>query len=199
MRKAALIILILLGLALMFATGVVNSSYHDEEHAAGNSATAWTAIAWTQTTQAQFDAGDQIYQVNTSEFPGDVVLDKDAGGTYYSSGGMASEVLDTMSSGTICAGLFWDRWNVGTNPGDATITMWVRASDTSFDKSDSSPAWINAGTGTPLQGNTMYNITSLPSGRYMQWCVNLTTGKNPSTGEITTPHLEEVRVWYYQP
>jgi hypothetical protein len=100
---------------------------------------------------------------------------------YISSGTIASQVLDT---GTVAASqdaLFWDR----TIPVGTTITFDVRASDTLFTKSDSSPAWTSVGGTSPV-------TSGLPLGRYKQWRANLATSDSSNTSV-----LHEIRVYYH--
>ncbi|MDO8578831.1 MAG: hypothetical protein Q7R50_06610, partial [Dehalococcoidales bacterium] len=66
-------------------------------------------------------------------------------------------------------------------------TFEVRASDTSFMKTDATPVWTSIGGTSPV-------LSSLPSGRYQQWRVTL------STADLTkTPLLNEARTYYYGP
>jgi len=102
-------------------------------------------------------------------------------GTYYSSGTIASQVLDTGISGAIWNCMFWDE----SLPVSTDITFEVRASDTSFLKDAASPSWVSVGGSSPV-------YTGLPSGRYKQWRATLTT-----SDVSQTPTLQEVRVYYY--
>ena len=100
---------------------------------------------------------------------------------YYSSGTIASQVLDTAVTSSRWDGLVWDR----TLPTSTNVTFEVRASDTSFLKTDATPSWTSVGDASPV-------ISGLPSGRYKQWRATL------STANVTqTPVLNEVRVYYY--
>jgi hypothetical protein len=100
---------------------------------------------------------------------------------YYSSGTIASQVLDTGNSGARWDGLFWDE----TLLSNTDITFEVRASDVSFAKGDATPDWISIGGSSPV-------LSGLPSGRYKQWRATLTTSDSSKT-----PALHEVRVYYY--
>ena len=100
---------------------------------------------------------------------------------YYTSGTIASQVLDTGVTGARWDALFWDE-TLQTN---TDITFEVRASDTQFLKDAATPSWTSVGGTSPL-------TSGLPSGRYMQWRATLTTS-DPSK----TPTLHEVRVYYY--
>ena len=53
--------------------GVTSGSLLDREGSGGNSLQAWTSILWTQTAQADFNAG-VLNQVDASSSPGDVKL-----------------------------------------------------------------------------------------------------------------------------
>jgi hypothetical protein len=99
---------------------------------------------------------------------------------YKNAGTIASPVFDTGNTGKRWDALQWDNAIIaGTN-----ITFEVRASDTIFAMSDSTPLWTAAGWPSPVS-------SGLPSGRYFQWRATLSTS-DPSK----TPVLSEVRVWY---
>ena len=101
--------------------------------------------------------------------------------TYYTSGTLASQVLDTGASGATWNMLFWDE----TLQSNTDITFEVRASDTSFGAGDASPSWNAVGGTSPV-------MSGLPAGRYKQWRATLTTSDTDNT-----PTLHEVRVYYY--
>ena len=63
--------------------GVTLCSFSDRETAAGNTLGAWTSTLWTQTTQADFNAG-VLNDVDTSSVPGDVKTA--AASDWYNSG-----------------------------------------------------------------------------------------------------------------
>jgi len=73
-----------------------------------------------------------------------------------SSGTIASPVLDTTVTGSSWDGLAWDN----TLPSGTSITFKVRASDTPFLKTDSSPDWTSVGSGSPPSST----LTSSPTG-----------------------------------
>jgi hypothetical protein len=100
---------------------------------------------------------------------------------YLSSGTLASQVLDTGIAGARWDGLFWSE----TLPAGTDITFEVRASDTAFAAGAATPSWSAAGGTSPV-------TDSLPSGRYMQWRVTLTT-----SDQAATPILSEARVYHY--
>jgi hypothetical protein len=100
---------------------------------------------------------------------------------YYSSGTLASQVLDTGASGTTWNMVFWDE----ALPSNTNITFEVRASDTLFAKDAVTPSWNAVGGTSPV-------MSGLPSGRYLQWRATLTTSDTANT-----PTLHEVRVYYY--
>lgn len=102
--------------------------------------------------------------------------------TYASSGTIASPVFDSGIPGAKLDALIWDE----TLPAGADITFEVRASDTPFDKSASSPAWVSAGGTSPV-------TPGLPSGRYLQWRATL----KPDAAGAHTPVLQEVRLYYH--
>ena len=94
---------------------------------------------------------------------------------YYSSGSIASKVYDTGKAGASWDGLGWNE----TLPSGTSITFEVRASDTAFAKTDTTPTWQPA--------------SALPiTGRYQQWRATLTTSDSSKT-----PVLSEVRVLYH--
>ncbi len=101
---------------------------------------------------------------------------------YYSSGTIASQVLDTGVAGSRWDGICWDR----TLPSGTTLTLEVRAQDASFAKDAGSPSWTPIGGISPV-------ISGLPSGRYKQWRATLTSDGT----RTSTSTLQEVRVYYY--
>ncbi len=102
---------------------------------------------------------------------------------YYSSGTIASQVLDTGVAGARWDALFWDE----TLQGNTDITFEVRASNSSFVPNTPSGTlpWISTVGNSPI-------TSGLPSGQYMQWRATLTTS---DTSE--TPTLHEVRIYCY--
>jgi hypothetical protein len=102
-------------------------------------------------------------------------------GKYYSSGNLASQILDTSNENTVWNALLWDE----TLPYDTDISFEVRASNTPFSEGDTTLDWIDIGGTTPV-------TTGLPQGRYLQWKAILLTLDNR-----LTPILHEVRVYYY--
>ncbi|MFH1032654.1 MAG: hypothetical protein V1767_08860 [Chloroflexota bacterium] len=101
---------------------------------------------------------------------------------YYSSGTIASQVLDTNVTGSEWTELSWDR----TLPSGTSVTFEVRASDTLFLKDAASPSWTSVGGTSPV-------TSGLPSGRYKQWRAILTSDGT----QTSTPTLQEVRVYYH--
>jgi hypothetical protein len=99
---------------------------------------------------------------------------------YYSSGTIASQVLDTEVAGATWDLLSWDE----TLQDGTDITFEVRASDTPFLKDDASLSWTSVGETSPV-------TSGLPPGQCMQWRATLTTSDTSQT-----PILHEVRVWY---
>jgi hypothetical protein len=102
---------------------------------------------------------------------------------YFSSGTLASQVLDSGIPGANWNLLAWDE-TLSTN---TDITFEVRASNAPFAKDAALPSWTAVGGTSPV-------TQGLPTGRYKQWRATLTTS-NPSK----TPVLHEVRVYYYRP
>ncbi len=100
---------------------------------------------------------------------------------YYSSGTIASQVLDTTVTGAEWTELSWDK----ILPASTNITFEVRASNTAFLKTDATLSWTSVGGITPV-------TSGLPSGRYKQWWAILT----PDGTKTSTPTLQEVRVYY---
>lgn len=100
---------------------------------------------------------------------------------YYTTGTIASQVLDTGASGARWDALDW----TSTLPANTAVTFKVRASNIAFSKDAVSPSWTTIGGTTPVQ-------SGLPSGRYMQWQATLST-----TDVNVTPALNEVRLYYY--
>jgi hypothetical protein len=72
--KVWFVLVIGLGLVLLLSTiGVTRGSFSDIENSTGNTFQGWVSNIWTQTTQADFEAG-VINNVDTSSSPGDVKL-----------------------------------------------------------------------------------------------------------------------------
>lgn len=103
--------------------------------------------------------------------------------SYVSSGTLASQVYDSGTNGTGWYELNWSE----TLPASTDITFEVRANDTSFNKSDVTPAWTDLGSADSPVNLTPYSIT----GRYFQWLANLLTGDT-----AVTPILHNVTVYY---
>lgn len=99
---------------------------------------------------------------------------------YYASGTLASQVNDTGSADTSWHQLSWSE----TLLAGTDITFEVRASDTSFLKTDASPSWTAVGGTSPV-------TSGLPGGRYQQWRATLTTSVSGNT-----PTLHDVTVTY---
>ncbi len=116
----------------------------------------------------QYASSDPVANVGSEE------------GLYISPGTLASTVLDTGLSGANWNSLFWSEILESATD----ITFEVRASD-SLNGGYPDAAWIPVGGSSPVS-------SGLPSGRYMQWRVTLTT-----SGTANTPTLQEVRVYYY--
>jgi hypothetical protein len=101
--------------------------------------------------------------------------------SYYTSGTLASQVLDTGVTGARWDALFWDE----TLQSNTDITFEVRAAN-SLAGGFPDASWTNLGSAnSPI-------TSGLPSGRYMQWRATLTTSDTSKT-----PTLREVRVYHY--
>lgn len=97
-------------------------------------------------------------------------------------GSIASKVYDSGSTGArwISLTAFFNTTPAGTN-----ISYQVRASDTSFNNTSSTPSWTNV---------TLGALPSGVQGKYFQWRANLSTTSN------TTPILDSVTaVWCVDP
>ena len=160
--------------SLLGSGGGTWAYYNDTEISTCNNFIAWVSNMWNQTNQDDFDAGVLI-NTDTSTSLGNVQLN-----TGYSSGSLASQVLDTGINGASWDALCWDK----TLPSGTVITFKVRASDTIFTKDAITPAWVPVGDNSPV-------IPGLSSGRYKQWQAILTT-----TDISKTPTLQAVRVYY---
>ncbi|GEM_PF-4286031 len=99
---------------------------------------------------------------------------------YVSSGTLASAVYDSTMTSAAWSKLYWTE----TLASGTDITFEVRASDTSFTKSDGTPTWVSLGSGDSPQ-------TMSVTGRYFQWRATMTT----SVG-ANTPTLSDVTVYY---
>ena len=98
-------------------------------------------------------------------------------------GTLDSQVLDTTFSSARWDALAW----TATTPASTTITLWVRARDTSFLKTDdevTGPVWTSMGSTSPVQ-------SGLTAGRYKQWRATLNT-----TNVAQTPTLSDVSLYY---
>ena len=133
-----------------------------------------------RTRSAVIDTANGYAYFGTDDDPGKVVKVKLSGGQYYSSGSIASQVLDTGVAGARWDALFWDE----TLPSNTDITFEVRASDT-LTAGFPDASWVPVGGASPV-------TSGLPSGRYMQWRATLTTSDTSKT-----PTLHEVRVYHY--
>ncbi len=176
MKRLALALAAISALVLASGIGVVLCTYQDQEHV-GYTAVAWSDSQWTQTTQADFQAG-QATLADLAGSPGNAALtfDEVSG---YNNGSLCSQVFDTGLTDANNHMLFWD----STLPALTDITMYARASNSLFDKNESAPEWVNLGTSSPG--------SSLPAGRYVQWLALLNT-----TDYMVTPVLGEVRLYY---
>lgn len=154
--------------------------FFDEEKAPGNALTAWTSSLWTQTTQADFQAGITGSDTDVNTSPCNVTLATSLG-EYTMSGNFSSQVYDTGSPGAKMDALCWD----STKPTDTNIVIYIRTSDAPFAANNTSLAWTYLGTTSPA-------TSGLPGGRYVQWLSSLLT-----TNNTVTPALHEVRLWYY--
>jgi hypothetical protein len=179
MRKIACIPSMAALLIIIYSAGSVNCYYQDSQQTADGTFTAFSSTIWTQTTQDDFEEG-VVWRVDTDKVPGDVLLQR-TGNHYRASGYLSSEVYNTGSDDTTIDLLFWD----GTVLTQTSVTFSVRASNTEFSASSSTPSWINIGTLTPVSAG-------LPRGQYIQWRVDLATSNN-----AVTPALHEVQVWFH--
>lgn len=100
--------------------------------------------------------------------------------TYPGSGTIASQVYDSEMSGSNWTALYWTK----TLASGTDITFEVRASDTSFTKTDGTPTWVSLGSGDSPQ-------TMSVTGRYFQWRATMTTSDN-----AVTPVLSDVTPYY---
>ena len=143
-----------------------------------------TFSAGKKTRSAVIDTANGYAYFGTDDDPGKVVKVKLFERLYYSSGTLASQVLDTG-----VAGARWDAlsWDATVEEGVTNITFEVSASDTLFAKDDISPPWTSVGGTSPV-------TSGLPSGQYMQWRANLLT-----TDTSQTPVLHDVTINYSHP
>lgn len=160
---------------------VTINNFFDQEMASGNTLTAWTSSLWTQTAQADFQAGITGSGTDVNTSPDNVMLASPGGGDYAMSGNFSSQVFDAGSAGVKMDALCWD----SSIPAGTGIVFYIRTSDASFAADDPSLAWTYVGTASPA-------VPGLPGGRYVQWLSSLLT-----TDETLTPVLHEVRLWYY--
>jgi hypothetical protein len=177
-----LVLLTILALLLLAShVSVTTSSFLDSEVTNSDTfgAGAWIQTVWTQTTEGDFESC-VLTNVDSTSSPGDVKLALEEL-QYYSSGSIASQVLDTEIEGSRWGEFSWDE----TLPTGTNITFEVRASDTAFAKDEVAPSWTSVGDTTPV-------TSGLPPGRYKQWLANLTTSDTS-----VSPVLNEGRICYY--
>lgn len=142
----------------------------------GTNSIALSALGWSGANfyyRAEF----------TSDGTGTPVLDEIRidYSNYFSSGTIASQVLDTGANGTTWNTLFWDE----ALPSSTDITFEVRASNSQFLKDAATSSWMSVGGTSPVD-------SGLPSGRYMQWRATLSTLE-----PYKTPILQEARVFHH--
>lgn len=94
---------------------------------------------------------------------------------YASDGALLGPVIDTGAAGTACTRLDW----TAQAPAGTTLEVSVRGSDAKPDQGAASPAWQTV-SGPPA-------TSGLPSGRYLQWRVRLTTSNS-----ALTPTLDQI-------
>ena len=99
---------------------------------------------------------------------------------YVASGTLASAVYNSTMSGAAWKRLDW----VETLTSGTDITFAVRASNTSFLLTDSTPTWVDLGT-----ANSPINLSV--TGQYFQWRATLTTST-----DYNTPTLSDITVYY---
>ncbi|MFC1990252.1 hypothetical protein ACFLVW_06865 [Chloroflexota bacterium] len=175
----------LLGGSSYGSTG--GSSSHNHNNQTVNLTTVTGTASNGKNTQSLFSSATHTHTVGVTSFSTasslppyiNVVFAK---ALYYSSGTIASQVLDTTANGSEWLELLWDR----TLPSGANVTLEVRASDTAFLKTDTILSWTSVGGTSPV-------TTGLPAGRYKQWRAILT----PDGSRNSTPTLQEVIVYYH--
>ncbi|MFC2044883.1 fibronectin type III domain-containing protein [Chloroflexota bacterium] len=159
-------------------------------HNHGNQVVTLTTVTGTASngklTQSPFASDTHTHTVDVTAFSSPTTLPPYvnvvfAKALHYSSGTIASDVLDTAYTGSEWAELIWDE----SLPSGADITFEVRASDTSFLNTDITPAWTSVGGTSPV-------TSGLPTGQYKQWRAILT----PDESKANTPTLQEVRLYY---
>lgn len=147
-----------------------------------------SATSWTPTTLNNTNFKVRIWYYGTG---GQVSLDylpvRVTG--RVSSGTIASQVQDTTVAGSSWDGLFWDN----TSPSGTGITFEVRASDTPFLKTDSSPSWTSVGSGSPAY-STLTNSPTANTGSAWTNPANA-YGDNSSYATITSGNPSGSNVW----
>ncbi|MFC2011472.1 fibronectin type III domain-containing protein, partial [Chloroflexota bacterium] len=174
----------LLGDSSYGATGGSDSHSHNNQTVTLSTVTGTASNG--KNTQAIFASDTHTHTVDVTSFSTpnslppyvNVVFAK---ALYYPSGTIASQVFDTSYDTSEWPELAWDE----TLPSSTDNTFEVRASDTAFLKTDATPSWTSVGSTSPV-------TTGLPSGRYKQWRAILT----PDGSRVSTPTLQEVRVYY---
>ena len=143
------------------------------DNVVGNSAPSYTSTFAPVTTDKirYYDTAAHADWAYLSEFEAYAAV-------LYSSGTIASQVLDTLADGTSWNELSWNE----TLPSGTDITFEVRGSNSPFAKDNTTIPWISVGGTSPV-------TSGLPSGRYLQWRATLTTLDNS-----ITPILHDVTV-----
>ncbi len=124
---------------IIYGIGSLQCSFQDRQTAASNTFTAFASTVWTQTTRADFELG-VLYQVDTANSPGDVQLAIQSGQNRYSSGNLASQVLNTGMKGLKTGCVSLDRHCVSqdqsqfTGPG-IRLAIYSEQQYTSLDSS----------------------------------------------------------------
>jgi hypothetical protein len=180
MRKITCILFVMMTLMIIYGTGSLQCKFLETGRATSNTFTAFSSTVWTQTTRADFELG-VLFQVDTAKSPGDVQLAIQSGQNRFSSGSLASQVLNTGKKG-LKLDVF--AWTATISP-QTSLSFNIRASDWPFTPNNNTLPWIALGSTTPVSGG-------LPRGQYVQWRANFST-----TDKHQTPVLQSVEVWYH--
>jgi hypothetical protein len=165
---------------IIYGIGSLQCSVQDKQTATSNTFTAFSSTVWTQTTRADFELG-VLFQVDTARSPGDVQLAVQSGQNRFSTGNLASQVLNTGMKGLKLDVLAWTT----TLSPQTSLSLNVRASDWPFTANNNTLPWIALGSTSPVS-------VGLPRGQYVQWRADFST-----TDKHLSPVLQSVEVWYH--
>lgn len=184
-------------LASMLAVGITTANFLDNETSTGNLASGWTSTNWTQTTQADFEAGMVSANLSTTTSPGSVILaaplttyspSSSSGNWTNGAGGYSSDNNYATFTPTV---------NVATNnPSSNNGTAWTNPTNAYADGTNAA----NITAGNPSGSNTWGNYGfSLGSSNITQVRVRNDAwsygGATSTTGKVGTGDGAATGTW----